>query len=82
MFIGELFIIAKIQKQHKCPVTDEQIKKDVFYIHEMEYYSAIKKKNEVLPLAMTWMDMDNFMLSEISQTEKDKYCMKPLIYGI
>ena len=38
----------------------------------MEYYSAIKK-NEILPFATTWMDLENIMLSEISQTEKDKY---------
>ena len=37
----------------------------------MEYYSAIKK-NEILPFAATWMDLDGIMLSEVSQTEKDK----------
>ena len=40
----------------------------------MEYYSAIKK-NEILPFASTWMDLEGIMLSEISQTGKDKYCM-------
>ena len=40
----------------------------------MEYYSAIRK-NEILPLARAWMDLEGIMLSEISQTEKDKYCM-------
>ena len=39
----------------------------------MEYYSAIKK-NEFLPFVATWMDLEGIMLSEISQTEKDKYC--------
>ena len=38
----------------------------------MEYYSAIKK-NEILPFAATWMDLEGAMLSEISQREKDKY---------
>ena len=38
----------------------------------MEYYSAIKK-NEILPFVTTWMDPEGIMLSEISQTEKDKY---------
>ena len=47
----------------------------------MEYYSAIKK-NEILPFAATWMDLDSIMLSEISQTEKDKYCMISLLCGI
>ena len=44
------------------------------HIHKMEYYSAIKK-NEILPFAATWMDLEGIILSEISQTEKDKYCM-------
>ena len=47
----------------------------------MEYYSAIKK-NEILPFATMWMDLEGIVLSEISQTEKDKYCMISLIYGI
>ena len=38
----------------------------------MEYNSAIKKK-KMLPFVMTWMDLENIMLSEISQSEKDKY---------
>ena len=47
----------------------------------MEYYSAIKK-NEILPFATMWMDLDGIMLSEISQAEKDKYSMLSLICGI
>ena len=46
----------------------------MWYIYTTEYYSAIKK-NEVLPFTATWMDLEGTMLSEISQTEKDKYCM-------
>ena len=40
----------------------------------MEYYSAIKK-DKILPLVATWMDLEDTMLSKISQSEKDKYCM-------
>ena len=40
----------------------------------MEYYSAIKK-NEIMPLAATWMDLEIIILSEVSQKEKDKYHM-------
>ena len=47
----------------------------------MEYYSVIKK-NEVLSFAATWMDLESITLSEISQTEKDKYYMISLICGI
>ena len=51
------------------------------YTHTMVYYSAIKK-NETLPFVTTWMDLEGIMLSEISQKEKDKYCMILLIFGI
>ena len=47
----------------------------------MEYYSAITKK-KVLPFATIWMDMKKIMLSEINQSEKDKYRMISLICGI
>ena len=47
----------------------------------MKYYSAIKK-NEIMPFAATWMDLEIFILSEVSQTEKDKYHMISLICGI
>ena len=44
------------------------------HTHTMEYYSAIKK-NEILLFAMTWMELECITLSEISQSEKDKYNM-------
>ena len=72
MFIAALFTIAKIWKQPKCPSTEEWIK--MWCIYTMEYYSAIKK-NEIMPFAATWMDREIVILSEVSQTEKDKYCM-------
>ena len=48
---------------------------------DVDYCSAVKK-NEILPLATTWMDLEYIMLSEISQAEKDKYCMLSFICGI
>ena len=69
MFIGALFTIAKTWKQPKCPSTDEWIRK-MWYIHTMEYYSAIKK-NKIMPFAATWIDLE--IISEVSQKEKDKY---------
>ena len=48
----------------------------------MEYYSAVKKKKKVLPFVAAWMGLENIMLSEISQTEKDKYHMISLICGM
>ena len=56
-------------------------KEDVVYIYTMEYYSAIKK-NEIMPFATTWMDLEIIILNEISQREKDKYHMISLICGI
>ena len=56
-------------------------KEDVVYIYTVEYYSAIKK-NEIMPFASTWMDLEIITLSEVSQTEKDKYRMISLICGI
>ena len=80
MFIAALFTIAKTWKQPKCPSTEEWIKK-MWYIYTMEYYSAMKK-NEIMPFAATWMDLEIIMLSEVNQTEKDKYHMLSLICGI
>ena len=51
----------------------------MWYTHTMEYYSAIKK-NEILPFATTWVDLEGIMLSEISQMDKAKYYMISLIY--
>ena len=51
------------------------------HIHTTEYYSAIKK-NEILPFATTLTDLKGIMLSEISQTEKNKYHMISLICGL
>ena len=47
----------------------------------MEYYSAIKN-NEIMPFAATWMDLETVIVSEVSQTEKEEYCMTLLICGI
>ena len=80
MFIAALFTIAKTWKQLKCPSIDKWIKK-MWYIYTMEYYSAIKE-NEIMAFAATWMDLEIIILSEVSQTKKDKYHMISLICGI
>ena len=76
MFTAALFTIAKTWKQPKCPLTVEWIKK-MSNIHTVEYYSAIKK-NEIMPFAATWMQLETIILSEISQKEKNKYHMNLL----
>ena len=80
MFIAALFTIAKTWKQPKCSSMDDWIRK-LWYIYTMEYYSTIKK-NQVMPFAETWMELETLMLSEVSQKEKDKYHMISLISGI
>ena len=80
MFTAALFTIAKTQKQHKCPSTDEWIKK-MCYIYIMEYYSAIKR-NEIGSFVEMWMDLESVTESEVSQKEKNKYCILTYICGI
>ena len=50
-------------------------------MYAMEYYSVIKK-NEILPFPTIWMVLEDITLSEMSQTEKEKYHMISLICGI
>ena len=53
--------------QDKCPLTEERIE-EMWLIYTLEYYSAIKK-NEIKPLAATWMDLENIILSEVRKGE-------------
>ena len=78
MFIAALFAIAKVWKKPKCPSVDEWVKQ-LWNIYTMEYYSAIKKK-KILPIAIVWMNLENIILSEISQSEKDKCHMISLMW--
>jgi hypothetical protein len=65
MFIAALFTIAKLWKQPRCPTNDEWIKK-MWYLYTMEFYSAMKK-NEVLSFASNWIELENIILSKVSQ---------------
>ena len=60
---------AKTWKQPTCPSIAEQIKK-IRYIYTMEYYSSIRK-NEIMPLAATQMDLEIIRPREVSQKEKN-----------
>ena len=68
MFLAAMATIAKLWKEPWCPLKDEWIKK-LWSMYTMEYYSAIRN-DKYPPFALTWMDQEGFMLSEISQSER------------
>ena len=80
MFIAAQFPIAKCWKWLKCPSVNEWIKQ-LWYIYTMEYYTAERKK-ELLSFMIAWVELENIMLSEISQPMKDKYHMISPIRGV
>ena len=80
MLITAMFIIARTWKQPRCPSADEWIRK-LWYIHTMEYYSAIKK-NSLESVLMRWMKLEPIIQSEVSQEDKDHYSILTHIYGI
>jgi hypothetical protein len=80
MFIAALFTIAKLWKQPRSPTTDEWIKK-MCYLYTMKFYSAMKK-NEILSFAGKWTELENIILSEVSQAQKTKNRMFSLICGL
>ena len=73
MFTAALFKTARTWKQPRYPSKDEWIKK-LWYIHTMEYYSAIKRKAFEAVL-MRWMNLESIIQSEVSQKEKNKYIL-------
>ena len=77
MFIVVFFTITEIWKWPNCPSVNEW-RKQLWDIDATEYYPAIKK----MKIVTVWMDLENIMLSEISQSEKDKYHMISMLCGI
>ena len=78
--LNNIFTIAKIWKQPKCLSIDEWIEKMwcvYTYTHIYIQWNTTQsyKRIKILPSATTWMDLEGFMLSVISQTKKDKYYM-------
>jgi hypothetical protein len=78
MFIVVLFTIAKFWKQPRCPVTDEWIKK-MWYLYTLELYSAMKN-NEIFLFSSKCMELENIILSEVSQAQKTKNHLFSLVY--
>ena len=80
MFIEPLFTIARPWKQPGCPSTDEWIKK-LWYICTMEYYSAITR-NTFESVVMRRVNLECIIQSEVSQKNKNKYCILVHICGV
>jgi hypothetical protein len=79
MLIVVLFVISRSWKQPRCPTTEEWIQK-MWVIYTMEYYSSIKNE-DILSLLGKWMKLENIILSEVIQTQKDMHGMYSLISG-
>jgi len=79
MFIAALFIIARSWKEPRCPSTEEWIQ-NMWYIYTMEYYSAIKN-NDFMKFIGKWMELENIILSELTQSQKNTDGMHSLISG-
>jgi hypothetical protein len=77
MFIAALVTETKLWKQPRWPTTDELIKK-VWYLYTIEFYSAMKN-NEILSFAGKWMELENIILSKVSQAQKTRNRMFSLI---
>ena len=80
IFTAALFTVARTWNQPKCPLTNEWLKK-MWCIYKMEYYSAIKR-SEIELFVVRWMDLESVIQSEVSQKEKNRYCMLTHMYGI
>ena len=65
LFTAAPFMIAKTWKQCKCPPTEDWVKK-VWCVYTKEFYTAIKK-NEIMPFAATWMDLETVILNEVRE---------------
>jgi hypothetical protein len=77
MFIAALFIIARSWKELRCPSTEEWIQK-MWYIYPTEYYSAIKK-NEFMKFLGKWMDLEDIILSEVTQSQRNSHNLCSMI---
>ena len=73
MFVAALFTTARTRKPPRCPLTDEWIKK-LWYIYTIEYYSVIKR-SVFESVLVRWMNLEPIIQSEVSQKQKDIYCM-------
>ena len=74
---SSLFIIARSWKEPRFPSTEECIQK-MWYIYKMEYYAAIKNK-EFMKFLEEWIELEDIIMIEVTQSQKDTCDMHPLI---
>ena len=79
MFIAALFVIARTWKQPRCTSIEEWLK-NVWNIYTLEFYSVVKN-NDILNFTCKWMEIENTLQSEVTQTQKEEYGMYSLISG-
>ena len=79
MFIAALFIIARSWKEPRCPSVDKWIQK-LWYIYTMEYYSAFRN-NDLMKFVRKCMHLENIILSDVTQSQKNRHNMQSLIMG-
>jgi hypothetical protein len=79
MFFAALFTIAKLWRQPRFPTTDERIKK-MCSLYAIEFYSAMKK-NEMVSFSSKWMELEDIIMSEVSQAQKTKNRMFSFVCG-
>ena len=80
MFIAASFIITRSWKEPRYPSTEEWIQKMYLHIYTMEYYSAIKN-NEFMKFLGKWMHLEDIILSEVTQSQKNTHGIHSLISG-
>ena len=78
VFIAALFVIARTWKQPRCPSIEEWINK-VWNIYTLEFYSEVKN-NDILNFTRKWTELENIILSQVTQTPP-KYGMHSPIIG-
>jgi len=79
MFVAALFIIARSWKDPRCPSTEEWIQK-MWHIYTMYYYSAIKN-NDFMKFIGKLMELENIILDEVTESQKNKHGMSSLVSG-
>jgi hypothetical protein len=79
MFIAAILIIARRWKEPRCPSTEKWILKRG-YIYTMDYYSAIRN-NDFMKFLGKWMELENNIPSEVTQSQKNTHGMHTLISG-